>query len=76
MYLLYNLARYSVRVNDETKVLEIEKSKKPMAYPEAAELATRSAKADSAGFLRRLPFLRSGTELGDPTDERNKKTVP
>ena len=76
MYLLYNLARYSVRVNDETKVLEIEKSKKPMAYPEAAELATQSAKADSAGFLRRLPFLRSGTELGDPTDERNKKTVP
>jgi hypothetical protein len=76
MYLLYNLARYSVRVNDETKVLEIEKSKKPMAYPEAAELATQSAKSDSEGFLRRVPFLRSGTELGDPTDERNQKTVP
>jgi len=76
MYLLYNLARYSVRVNDETKVLEIEKSKKPMAYPEAAELATQSAKSDSEGFLRRLPFLRTGTEIGDPTDESNKKTVP
>jgi len=47
MYLLYNLGKYSVRVNDETKLLEIEKSKTPMAYPEAAERATRSAKADS-----------------------------
>jgi hypothetical protein len=69
MYLLYNLARYSVRVNDETKVLEIEKSKKPMAYPEAAELATQSAKSDSEGFLRRLPFLRTGTEIGDPAEQ-------
>ncbi len=76
MYLLYNLAKHSVRVNDETKVLEIEKSKKPMAYPEAAELATQSAKSDSEGFLRRLPFLRTGTEIGDPTDERHRKTVP
>ena len=76
MYLLYNLARYSVRVNDATTLLEIEKSKKPMAYTEAAELATQSAKSDSEGFLRRLPFLRSGTELGDPTDEKNRKTVP
>ncbi len=40
MYLLYNLGKYSVRVNEETKLLEIEKSKNPMAYPEAAELAT------------------------------------
>jgi hypothetical protein len=76
MYLLYNLGRYSVRMNDETKMLEIEKSKKPMAYKEAAKLATQSAKADSEGFLRRLPFLRRGTEIGDPTDERNRKTVP
>ncbi|MCK7500149.1 MAG: hypothetical protein MZW92_64945 [Comamonadaceae bacterium] len=44
MYLLYNLGKYSVRVNDETKRLEIEKSKDPMAYTEAAELATQSAK--------------------------------
>ena len=76
MYLLYNLARYSVRVNDETKMLEIEQSKTPMAYTEAAELATQSARADSEGFLRRLPFLRRGTEVGDPTNETNKKTVP
>ncbi len=37
MYLLYNLGKYRVRVNDETKLLEIDKSKDPMAYAEAAE---------------------------------------
>ena len=68
MYLLYNLGRYSVRVNDETKLLEIEKSKTPLPYPEAAELATQSAKSDSRGFLRRLPFRPSGTAIGEPTD--------
>jgi hypothetical protein len=76
MYLLYNLAQYSVRVNGETKVLEIEKSKKPMAYPEAVELATQSAKSDSESFRRRLPFQRRGAEIGEPTDESKKKTVP
>ncbi len=67
MYLLYNLSKYRVRVNDETKVLEIDKSKEPMPYPEAAELATQSAKADSESFRRRLPFRRTGTEIGEPT---------
>ena len=50
MYLLYNLGKYSVRVNDETKLLEIETSKIPMAYPEAAELATESAKVGQRGL--------------------------
>ena len=36
MYLLYNLSKYGVRLNDETKLLEIAKSKIPMGYPEAA----------------------------------------
>ena len=75
MYLLYNLARYSVRVNDETKLLEIERSKTPLAYTEAAELATRVQSRQ-----RRLsppPAVpTSGTEVGDPTNETNKKTVP
>jgi hypothetical protein len=69
MYLLYNLSRYRVRVNDESKLLEIDKSKIPMGYQEAAELATQSAKADSEDFRRRLPFQRRGTEIGDPTAE-------
>ncbi len=68
MYVLYNLGKYSVRVNDETKLLEIEKSKHPMAYPEAAELATRSAQSDSENFRLRLPFLPSGIGIGEPTE--------
>ena len=76
MYVLFNLRKYSVRVNDETKLLEIERRKTPLAYPEAAELATRSAKADSEDFRRRIPFLPRGTRVGEATDEDNKKVVP
>jgi hypothetical protein len=55
MYLLYNLGRHSVRVNGETRRLEIEKSKEPMAYAQAAELAAQSARSDSESFQRRVP---------------------
>jgi len=68
MYVLYNLGKYSLRVNDETKLLEIEKRKSPMAYPEAAELATRNARSDSEKFPLRLPFLPSGIGIGAPAD--------
>lgn len=63
MYLLYNIAKHSVRVNDETKLLEIERSKRPMAYPVAAELATQSAKSDSENFGRRILFRTKGTSI-------------
>jgi hypothetical protein len=69
MYLLYNLGRHSVRVNDETKLLEIENSKDPMAYPKAAELATLSARSDSENLRRRTPFRPKGTEIGGPADD-------
>ena len=65
MYLLYNMGKYSVRVNDQTKLLEIEKSKKPMPYPEAVERATQSAKADSEKFRRRAS---SGTAIEEHVD--------
>jgi hypothetical protein len=55
MYLLYNLGRHSVRVNGETKRLEIEKSKEPMGYVQAAELAAQSARSDSESFQRGVP---------------------
>ena len=60
MYLLYNLSKYRVRVNDETKLLEIDKSKEPMPYPEAAEVAAKSAKSDSENFRRRLEIPANG----------------
>jgi len=64
MYLLYNLSKFGVRVNDETKLLEIAKSKEPMGYPEAAKLAAESANSDSENFRRRQPFRRNGSEIG------------
>jgi len=64
MYLLYNLSKFGVRVNDETKLLEIAKRKEPMAYPEAAKLAAESANSDSENFRRRTPFQRQGSEIG------------
>jgi hypothetical protein len=65
MYLLNNLARYGVRVNDETKLLEIESRRDPMPYAESAALAASSAQADSDGFGRRLPFMRKGAAIGE-----------
>jgi hypothetical protein len=61
MYLLYNLARYSVKVNDTTQLLEIDKRKSPMAYKEAAAMANRDALADSENYLRGLPVAPKGT---------------
>ena len=64
MYLLYNLSKYRVRVNDDTKLLEIDQRKEPMPFSEAAEFAGRSATADSENFRRRLKFRPIGTEIG------------
>ena len=75
MYLLYNLGKYRVRVNDETKLLEIDKTKEPMPYPKAAEVATESAKSDSENFRRRRPFQPRGTEIGHSTNDSSTATV-
>jgi hypothetical protein len=75
MYLLYNLSKYGVRINNETKLLEIAKSKDPIAYPEAAKLAAQSAQSDSENLRRRQPFRRSGTEIGEDLTGRSKQTT-
>jgi len=69
MYVLFNMGKYGVRVNDRTKLLEIGKGKRPMAYPEAARLATESARSDSRDFLGGVPFQPRGTVIGAPTDD-------
>ncbi len=61
MYLFYNMGRHSVRVNEQTLLLELDKSKTPIAYPEAAELAARSARSDSDLFRRRTAQAPEGT---------------
>jgi hypothetical protein len=68
MYLLYTLGKYGVRVNDETRQLEIAKSKNPLPYPEAARLAAESAGADSEKYSRRAAFRPEGTRIGEGED--------
>jgi len=68
MYLLYNLGKYGVRVNDETSLLEIAKSKSPLSYPEAARLAAESAGADSEKYSRHAAFRPEGTRIGEGED--------
>jgi hypothetical protein len=74
MYVLYNLGKYSVRVNGETKLLEIGKGKDPIAYAEAARLATLSARSDSENFLRGLPFQPRGAPIGEPLNSERPDT--
>jgi len=68
MYLLFNLGKYRVRVNDETKLLEIDRSKEPMSYADAAKAAARDARSDSENFRRRLAFRPKGTAIGRAAD--------
>jgi hypothetical protein len=65
MYLLYNLGKYSVRVNEDTKLLEIGRGKEPMPYAKAAEVAEQSAKSDSTSFRQGVPFVPRGTLIGE-----------
>jgi len=65
MYLFHNLARHGVRVDGRTQRLEVRKAPLGLPYKEAVKRAAQSASADSRGFLRRLPFLREGQEIGD-----------
>jgi hypothetical protein len=74
MYLLHDLARYAVRIDEASKRLEIDRSQMPSAYPEAAERAAQDAEEDSRGFLRRLLFRPKGTRIGE--DAKTETAAP
>jgi len=63
MYLLYNIGRYSVRIDAATRRLAVDAVKQPMRYADARVLAERQADADSRGFLRRLAFRPQGSKI-------------
>lgn len=65
MYLLYNLGKYSVRIDDASRLLQIDVRKEPMRYAAAAELAMQSARGDSEGFRRDQTFQPRGTPVGE-----------
>jgi hypothetical protein len=66
MYVLYNMGKYGVRIDGETKLLEIGGGRTPMAYPEAADVARRAAESDSGNFGRRTPFRARGQGFDEP----------
>ncbi len=72
MYILYNLGKYRVKVNDQTRLIEIESFKSPMPYAEAAALATKNARSDSRRFQGSAPFRPSGATLGGNPDNANR----
>jgi len=63
VYLLYNMGAYSVRVNPQTKLLEIGRGKQALPYANAVELAERAAKSDSRAFRDGVPFVPAGTTI-------------
>ena len=76
MYLLYNLGRYSVRVNGETRRLEIEKSKGAMDYAQATKLAARDARSDSENFKRHARVGPRGTPIEGRRDNTHLYDFP
>jgi hypothetical protein len=53
-----------VRIDDRTKRLEIDQSREPMAYPQAASRAAHNARLDSEKYGRREPFKAEGKRVG------------
>lgn len=68
MYLLYNLGRYSIVIDERTRQLAVEAEKSPMGYREAAKLAERNARSDSRGYLGKLLFRPQGVRIGEVPD--------
>jgi hypothetical protein len=68
MYLLYNLGRYSVRIDPATRAVQIELAKEPLPYARAVAEAERAADADSKGFLSRTLLRPIGRIFWEPTD--------
>jgi hypothetical protein len=65
MYVLYNLAKVSIQLNEQTKLLEVARMKTPLAYAEAVQLAAEAARSDSEDYGRRVNFQPKGTRIGE-----------
>jgi hypothetical protein len=76
MYLLYNLGKHEIRVDEATLRLEIGRTKDPMGYADAARLAAESARSDSAAYDQRAAFKPKGTRIGESAGEGDGKAAP
>lgn len=68
MYLLYNLGKYSIVLDGETRQLKVEARKEPDGYDTAKKKARKSARKDKKHLLRRLIFRSWGMKLDGKVD--------
>ena len=61
MYLIYNIGRYGVKVDEATQRLGIATTKEPLPFERAEELARTSAKSDSDNYRKGARFNPKGT---------------
>jgi hypothetical protein len=69
MYLLYNLGRYRVSVDDQSRRLELSERRTPLPYAEAERIAAEAAELDSDRYGRPSPFTPKGTRIGEDQGE-------
>jgi len=65
MYLLYNLGRYRVRLDEATRRLGIDFEKTPLPFEQAEKLAVEAATSDSASYGRGERFTPKGARIGE-----------
>ncbi len=63
MYLLYNLGKYGIGLDETTRRVEIKTSKTPMPYAQAVAAATEAARSDGGNYNRRAKFAPKGTRV-------------
>lgn len=68
MYLLYNLGRYSIVLDDADRRLKVEARKEPDTYETAKKKARVSARKDKKHVMRRMIFRTWGVKLDGGTD--------
>jgi hypothetical protein len=70
MHLLFDLGRYSLKIDPATTRLVVEKEKSPEPFDVAEARAVREAKKERKHILRRLLFRAWGLRIGADVDNR------
>ena len=66
MYLLYNLGKYSVRVNERDEAARDREDQEPHGLPGGRRARHAERQSDSENFGRRLSFRPKGTGVEEP----------
>lgn len=71
MHLLFDLGRYSLKIDPATTRLQVEREKQPEPYEVAEARAVGEARKESKHILRRLLFRAWGLRVGADVDNRD-----